>query len=87
MENKKISRCPQWLRIHLAMQGTLIRSLVAKIPHKGQVTHVPPTTEPALWSPQAASAEAHTLQGPALREKLLRRAALETGQPPLSTQN
>ena len=48
----------QWLRTRLPLQGTRARSLVWKIPHaEEQLSLHPATTEPALWSPRAATPE------------------------------
>ena len=53
----------QWLRTRLPLQGTRARSLVWKIPHaEEQLSLHPATTEPALWSPRAATPEPACLE-------------------------
>ena len=48
----------QWLRIHLAMQGTLLQPLVRE-DHTchGATTPCTTTTESVLWSPRATNIE------------------------------
>ena len=53
----------QWLRIHLAGQGTLVRSLVQEDPTCCWTTQPKcHAIEPALWSPRATNIEAHAPQ-------------------------
>ena len=58
----RFSLMVQWLRIHLAMQGTLIQSLVQEDPTCSELplSQGTTTTEPMFWSPRAATTEAHT---------------------------
>ena len=58
------SRVVQWIRVHLPMQGTQVRSLVWEDPTcLKQLSPSTPTTEPALWSPCSAR-EASTVKSP-----------------------
>ena len=52
----------QWLRIHLAMQGTLIQSLVQEDPICPELplSQGTATSEPMFWSLRAATTKAHT---------------------------
>ena len=46
----------QWIRIHQPRQGTQVWSLVGDIPHAAeQLSPYVTTTEPAPWSPHAAT--------------------------------
>ena len=62
-EERRASLVVQWLRIHLAAQGSLVRSLVQEDPTRCRTTKPKcHTIEPAPWSPWATNTEAHAPQ-------------------------
>ena len=57
-----------WVRIHLPMQQTQVRSLVQEGSRAaGQVSPCAAITEPVLQGPRAATTEAHVPRARALR--------------------
>ena len=67
------SLVPQWLRIHLSMQGTQVRSLVREDPACRRATkpvchnywaRMPQLLKPGNWSPCSATREATAMRSP-----------------------
>ena len=67
----------QWIRMHPALQGTWVPSLVSEIPHAmGQTRPRATTTAPAFYRARAAATEAHELWSLCSRETTATRRLL-----------